>query len=53
MPLSADDLIFQINKEVSRLTVVGDAVAEARRGALLHVRDVLERTGFPTDRNQG
>jgi hypothetical protein len=27
-------------------------VPEARRSAMLHVRDVLQRTGFPTDRNQ-
>ncbi len=52
MPLSADDLISQINDEVSRWTRVGDAVAVARHRALLHLRDVLQRTGFPTDRNQ-
>ncbi len=52
MPLSADDLISLIDEEVSRWTRVGNAVAEARHGALLHVRDVLQRTGFPTDRDQ-
>ncbi len=52
MPLSADDLIARIDEEVSRWTSVGDTVAVARHGALLHVRDVLRRTGFPSDRNQ-
>ena len=53
MPLSADDLISQINEEVPRWTRVGDApVAAARHSALLHLRDVLRRTGFPTDRDQ-
>ncbi len=53
MPLSADDLISQIDEEVSRWTPVGDApVAAARHSALLHLRDVLQRTGFPKDRNQ-
>jgi hypothetical protein len=52
MPLSADDLICLINEEVSRWTRVGDGVAVARHSALLHLRDVLQRTGFPTDRNQ-
>ena len=53
MPLSADDLISLINEEVSRWTRVGDfPVAAARHSALLHMRDVLQRTGFPKDRNQ-
>ncbi len=52
MPLTADDLISLIDEEVSRWTRVGNAVAEARHGALLHVRDVLRRTGLPTDRHQ-
>jgi len=52
MPFSADDLISQINEEVSRLTPVGNAVAGARHSALLHLRDVLRRTGFPTDNKQ-
>ena len=52
MPLSADDLISLIDEEVSRWTRVGDGVAVVRHHALLHVRDVLQRTGFPTDRNQ-
>jgi len=53
MPLSADDLISLINEEVSQWTRVGDApVAAARHSALLHLRDILQRTGFPTDRNQ-
>ncbi|MCZ6481580.1 MAG: hypothetical protein O6929_14455 [candidate division NC10 bacterium] len=52
MPFSADDLISQINEEVSRLTPVGNAVAVARHSALLHLRDVLRRTGFPTDSKQ-
>ena len=54
MPLSADDLILRIDEEVSRWTRVADAdaVAVARHGALLHVRDVLRRTGFPTDRDR-
>jgi hypothetical protein len=52
MPLSADDLISLINEEVSRWTRVGDAVAVARHSALLHLRDILLKTGFPTDRNQ-
>ena len=52
MPLSVDDLISLIDEEVSRWTPVGNAVAAARHGALLHVRDVLQRTGLPTDRKQ-
>ena len=52
MPLSADDLISLINEEVSRWTRVGNTVAAARHSALLHLRDVLRRTGFPTDRDQ-
>ncbi len=52
MPLTADDLISLIDEEVSRWTRVGNVVAEARHGALLHVRDVLQRTGLPTDREQ-
>ena len=53
MPLSADDLISLINEEVSQWTRVGDdPVAAARHNALLHLRDILQRTGFPTDRNQ-
>ena len=52
MPLSADDLISLIDDEVSRWARVGDAVAAARHSALLHVHEVLQRTGFPTDRNQ-
>ena len=52
MPLSADDLISLIDEEVSRWTHVGDGVAAARHSELLHLRDVLQRTGFPTDRNQ-
>ncbi len=52
MPLSTDDLISLINEEVSRWTRVGDAVAAARHSALLHLHDVLQRTGFPTDRHQ-
>ena len=52
MPLSADDLISLINEEVSRWTRGGDTVAAVRHGALLNLRDVLRRTGFPTDRHQ-
>ena len=52
MPFSADDLISLIDEEVSRWTRVGNTVAAARHGALLHVRDVLQRTGLPTDRKQ-
>ena len=52
MPLSADDLVSLINKEVSRWTRVGDAVAVARHCALLHLRYVLRTTGLPTDRDQ-
>jgi len=52
MPLSADDVISLINEEVSRWPRVGNAVAATRHRALLHVRNVLQRTGFPTDRNQ-
>jgi hypothetical protein len=52
MPLSADDLISRIDEEVSRWTSVGDTVAAARHSALLNVRDVLRRTGFPTDRDR-
>jgi hypothetical protein len=52
IPLSADDLIFRINEEVSRWTSVGDTVAAARHSELLHLRDVLRRTGFPTNRDQ-
>ncbi len=52
MPLTADDLISLIDEEVSRWTRGGSAVAEARHGALLHLRDVLQRTGLPRDRQQ-
>ncbi len=52
MPLSADDLISRINQEVSRWTRGDDAMAVARHSALLHLRDVLQDTGFPTDRTQ-
>ena len=52
MPLSADDLISLIDEEVSRWTPVDNAVAAARHGALLYLRDVLQRTGLPTDRKQ-
>ncbi len=52
MPLTADDLISLIDEEVSRWTRGGNAVAEARHGALLHVRHVLRTTGLPTDRDQ-
>ena len=52
MPLSADDLTSLIDEEVSRWTRVGNAVVVARHSALLHLRDVLQRTGFPTDRSQ-
>jgi hypothetical protein len=52
MPLSVDDLISLIDEKVSQWTPVDNAVAAARHGALLHVRDVLQRTGLPTDRNQ-
>ncbi len=52
MPLTADDLISLIDEEVSRWTRVGDGVAVARHSELLHLRDVLQRTGFPTDRKQ-
>ena len=52
MPLTADDLISLIDEEVSRWMRAGDATAVARHGALLHLRDVLKRTGFPTHRNQ-
>ena len=48
MALSVNDLISQINEEVSRWTPDGDAVA--RHSALLHLRDVLQRTGYPADR---
>ncbi len=52
MPLSVDDLISLIDEKVSQWTPVDNAVAAARHGALLHVRDVLQRTGLPTDRKQ-
>ena len=52
MPLTADDLISLIDEEASRWTRVGNTVAAARHSALLHVRDVLRRTGLPTDRHQ-
>ena len=52
MALSADDLISLIDEEASRWTPVGDGVAAARHGALLHLRDVLQKTGLPTDRKQ-
>ncbi len=52
MPLSVEDLNSRINEEVSRLTPVGDGVAVVRNSALLQLRDILQRTGFPTDRNQ-
>ena len=52
MALSADDLVSRINEELSRRTRDGGSVAAARHSALLHLRDVLQSTGFPTDRNQ-
>ncbi len=52
MPLSVDDWISLIDEKVSQWTPVDNAVAAARHGALLHVRDVLQRTGLPTDRKQ-
>ena len=52
MPLSVDDLISRINEEISRWKGVGDGVAVVRHSALLQLRDVLQSTGFPTDRNQ-
>jgi len=52
MPLSVDDVVSLIDEEVARRTGVGDAVAVARHSALLHLRDVLQRTGFPTVRHQ-
>ena len=52
MPLTADDLISLINKEVSRWTHIGEGVAAVRHSALLQLRDVLQRTGLPTDRDQ-
>jgi hypothetical protein len=52
MPLSTEDLISRIDIEAARLTVDDDAVSEVRRAALLYLRDVLEKTGFPTDRKQ-
>ncbi len=52
MALSADDLISLINEEASRLTPVDNSVAGARHSALLHLRKVLQKTGFPTDRDQ-
>ncbi len=52
MPLTADDLISLINKEVSRWTHIGVGVAAVRHSALLQMRDVLQRTGLPTDRDQ-
>ena len=51
MALSVDDLISQINEEVSRWTPDGDTVAVARHSSLFHLRDLLQRTGFPTDRD--
>ena len=52
MPLSVDDLISRINQEVSRLTPVGDGVAVVRHSALLQLRDILQTTGFPTNRDE-
>ena len=52
MPLSADDLISRIDEEIPRWKRGGDGVAAVRHSALLHLRDVLQRTGFPTERNQ-
>ena len=52
MPLSADDLVSLINEEISRWTLIGDGVAAVRHSALRQLRDVLQRTGFPTDRNR-
>ncbi len=51
MPLTADDLISLIDEEVSRWTRIGNSEAAARHGALLHVRDILQRTGLPTVRD--
>ncbi len=52
MPLTADDLISLIDEETSRWARAGNTVAAARHSALLHLHDVLRRTGFPTDRHQ-
>ncbi len=51
MPLSADDIVSLIDAEVPRWTH-GDALAVARHSMLLDLRDVLQRTGLPTDRDQ-
>jgi hypothetical protein len=52
MPLSIDDLIALINEAVPRAAPAGDTVAMARQSQLLHIRDVLRRTGFPANRDQ-
>ena len=46
MALSADELITLIDKEAARWKR-GDDLAMARHGMLLHLREVLQRTGFP------
>ncbi len=51
MPLSAADIVSLIDAEVPRWTP-GDALAVARHSMLLDLRDVLQRTGLPTDRDQ-
>ena len=50
MPLSTDDLIALINEELPHWAHEGDALAALRHRALLGVRDALQTTGFPTDR---
>ncbi len=49
---SGNALISRINHEVSRWTGIGNGVAVARHSALLRLRDILQDTGFPTDRIQ-
>ena len=52
MPHSKDDLIRLINEELSRRPGAADGVVAVRRSVLLNLRDALERTGFPSDRDQ-
>ena len=52
MPHSTDDLIRLINEELPRQPGADDGVVAVRRSALLNLRDALERTGFPSDRDQ-
>jgi hypothetical protein len=52
MPRSADELVSLIDEELPRWNPAGSALAVARHTDLLYLRDLLKRSGFPTDRDR-